>query len=123
LTTLNAAEDLRQQPLLKTLWHFLTKLTYSYKTQQLYFLVFTQGVKNIYPHKNLHIAIYSSFINNFQNLKIPRQEYWSGLSFPSPGNFPDPGIKPVSPVLEGRLFNTEPSGKPTMEYYSALKIN
>ena len=45
------------------------------------------------------------------------------MSFPSPGNFPDPGIKPVFPVLEGRLFNTEPSGKPTMEYYSALKIN
>ena len=40
-----------------------------------------------------------------------RQEYWSGLPFPSPGDLPDPGIKPVSPALTGRFFNTEPPGK------------
>ena len=37
------------------------------------------------------------------------QEYWSGLPFPSPGNLPDPGIKPVSvmsPVLAGGFFTT-----------------
>ena len=43
---------------------------------------------------------------------IPRQEYWSGLPFPSPGDLPDPGIKPVSPVLMGRFFTTESPGKP-----------
>ena len=42
----------------------------------------------------------------------PRQEYWSGLLFPSPGNLPDPGIEPVSPILPGGFFTTEPSGKP-----------
>ena len=31
--------------------------------------------------------------------RIPRQKYWSGLPFPSPGDLSDPGIKPVSPVL------------------------
>ena len=31
---------------------------------------------------------------------FPRQEYWDGLPFPSPGDLPDPGIKPVSPALE-----------------------
>ena len=35
---------------------------------------------------------------------FPRQEYWSGLSFPSPGHLPDPGIKPVSPALAGGFF-------------------
>ena len=38
-----------------------------------------------------------------------RQEYWSGLSFPSPGDLPDPGIKPTflaSPELAGRFFTT-----------------
>ena len=30
---------------------------------------------------------------------FPRQEYWSGLPFPSPGDLPDPGIKPESPAL------------------------
>ena len=41
-----------------------------------------------------------------------RQEYWSRLPFPSPGDLPDPGIKPVSPVLAGGFFTTEPRGKP-----------
>ena len=34
-----------------------------------------------------------------------------GLPFPSPGDLPDPGIKPVSPALAGRFFTTEPPGK------------
>ena len=40
-----------------------------------------------------------------------RQEYWSGLPFPPPGDFPDPEIEPpspVSPALAGRLFTTAP---------------
>ena len=43
-----------------------------------------------------------------------RQEYWSGLPFPSPGDLPDPGIEPASPVppaLAGRFFTSEPPGK------------
>ena len=41
---------------------------------------------------------------------FPRQEYWSGLLFPSPGDLPDLGIKPVSPALAGRFFTTAPPG-------------
>ena len=41
----------------------------------------------------------------------PRQEYWSGLSFPSPGNLPDPGIEPTSPPSAGGFFPAEPPGK------------
>ena len=47
---------------------------------------------------------------------FPRQEYGSGLPFPSPGDLPDLGIKPeslVSPVLAGEFFTTAPLGKPT----------
>ena len=40
-----------------------------------------------------------------------RQESWSGLQFPSPGDLPDPGIKPTSPALASRFFATEPPGK------------
>ena len=40
------------------------------------------------------------------------QEYWSGLPFPTPGDLPDPGIKPGSPALAGGFFTTEPPGKP-----------
>ena len=40
---------------------------------------------------------------------FPRQEYWSGLPFPSPVDLPDPGIEPASPALAGRFFITEPA--------------
>ena len=43
---------------------------------------------------------------------FPRQEYWSGLSFTSPGDLPNPEIKPVFPALAGGFFITEPPGKP-----------
>jgi len=43
---------------------------------------------------------------------FPRQEYWSGLSFPSPGDLLDQGIDPMSPALAGGFFPTEPPEKP-----------
>ena len=42
---------------------------------------------------------------------FPRQEYWSGLPFPSPGDLRDPGIKPTSPAWTGGFFTTGPPGK------------
>ena len=42
-------------------------------------------------------------------MEFPRQEYWSGLPFPPPGDLPDPGIEPVSPLyvaLAGGFFVT-----------------
>ena len=50
---------------------------------------------------------------------FPRQEYWSGLPFPSPGNLPTAGIKPTSPALAGEFFTTEPPGKPFFTYLPA----
>ena len=46
------------------------------------------------------------------SMGCPRQEYWRGLASPSPGDLPDPGIKPASPELAGRFFSTEPLGRP-----------
>ena len=40
-----------------------------------------------------------------------RQEYWSGLPFPSPGDLPDPGIESQSPALQADAFSFEPPGK------------
>ena len=40
--------------------------------------------------------------------EFPRQEYWSGLPFPSPEGLPDPGIKLASPALAGGFFTTKP---------------
>ena len=44
--------------------------------------------------------------------EFSRQEYWSGLPFPTPGNLPDPGIESTSPALAGEFFTTVPPGKP-----------
>ena len=41
-----------------------------------------------------------------------KQEYWSGLPFPSPGDLPDPGIEPGSPALQADALPSEPPGKP-----------
>ena len=41
-----------------------------------------------------------------------RQEYWSGLPFPSPGDLPNPGIEPGFPALEANALTSEPPRKP-----------
>ena len=46
------------------------------------------------------------------SMEFPRQKYWSGLPFPSPGDLPDPGIEPMSPALQADTLPSEPSGKP-----------
>ena len=49
------------------------------------------------------------------SMEFSRQEFWSRLPFPPPGDLPDPGIKPVtlsSPALASRFFTTMPPGKP-----------
>ena len=45
------------------------------------------------------------------SMGFSRQEYWSGLPFPSPGGLPDPGIEPRSPTLEADALTSEPPGK------------
>ena len=49
------------------------------------------------------------------SMEFSRQEYWSGLPFPPPGDHPDIRIKSAflaTPALAGRFFTTEPPGKP-----------
>ena len=53
---------------------------------------------------------------------FPRQEYWSRLPFPSPGDLPNPGIEPASPALAGRFFTTEPPGKPYHLHFTGEKV-
>ena len=50
------------------------------------------------------------------SMGFPRQEYWSGLPFPPPGDLPDPGIEPGSPALQTESLLTEPPGKPLIDY-------
>ena len=48
------------------------------------------------------------------SMGFSRQEYWSGLPFPSPGDLPDPGIEPESPALLVDALSSEPPGKPIL---------
>ena len=50
------------------------------------------------------------------SMKFSRQEYWSGLPIPSPGDLPDTGIEPWSPAWAGKFLSTEPPGKPINQY-------
>ena len=56
------------------------------------------------------------------SMGFPREDYWSGVPFPSPGDLPDPQIEPVSPALAGRFFTTEPPGKLVILEYSQLTM-
>ena len=46
------------------------------------------------------------------SMGFSRQEYWSGLPFPSPGDNPNPGIEPGSPKLQADALSSESPGKP-----------
>ena len=54
------------------------------------------------------------------SLEFSRQEYWSGLPFPSPGDLPDPGIKPGSPALQADAL---PSKSPEKTLYILTRLN
>ena len=56
------------------------------------------------------------------SMGFSRQEYWSGVPFPSPGNLPDPGIEPTPPALAGRFFTPESPGKPLKGLITVSKI-
>ena len=56
------------------------------------------------------------------SMEFPRQEYWSGLAFPSSEDLPNPGIKPSFPALIGEFFTTEPPGKPPFYIGTNKKI-
>ena len=47
------------------------------------------------------------------SMGFSRQEYWSGLPFPSPGDLPDPGLEPRSPTSQADSLLTELRGKPS----------
>ena len=55
------------------------------------------------------------------SMGFSRQEYWSGLPFPSPGDLPDQGIEPMSPAMQADALTSEPSGK--MGQCNSIRLN
>ena len=56
------------------------------------------------------------------SMGFPRQEYWNGLPFPSPGDLPNPGIEPASPTLQADSLSAEPQGKPKNTGVGSLSL-
>ena len=56
-----------------------------------------------------------------RNMGFSRQEYWSGLPFPPPGDLPNPGIEPRSPALQTDALLSEPLGKPQEDVFIKAK--
>ena len=56
------------------------------------------------------------------SMEFSRQECWSGLPFPSPGDLPDPGIEPGSPALQADVLPSEPPGKPWKHTKGLTKV-
>ena len=66
-------------------------------------------------HVQLFATPWTADCQALLSMKFSKQEYFSGLPFPTPRDLPNPGIEPMSPAspaLAGGFFTTEPSGKP-----------
>ena len=65
-------------------------------------------------HIQLFVILWTVARQSPLSMEFSKQEYWSGLPFPIPGDLPDPGIEPTSPLfpsLAGRFFTTAPPRK------------
>ena len=69
-----------------------------------------------------HVQLFCDLMDCRLSMGFSRQEYWSGLQFPSSGDLTDVGINPVSPALAGGFFTTEPPGKLHYKGYQIIKL-
>ena len=89
-------------------------ISYTYIYKYTYVCIIHTCVLNHFSRVQLCATLWTVAYQDPLFVGFSRQEYWSSLPFPHPGEFPDPGIEPVSvvsPVLTGRFFTTESPGK------------
>ena len=71
----------------------------------------------------LFVTLWTVALQAPPSMGFSRQEYWSGLPSPSPGDLPDPGIEPRSPTLQADALPSEPPGKTVYIYIYTLLIH
>ena len=80
---------------------------------------------------HVHVFIHAVMSDSLQpyglqppslSMEFSKQEYWSGLEFPTPGDILDPGIESTSLALAGRFFTTEPPGMPLFSIFRNLPL-
>ena len=89
------------KPGLENFEHYLSKV-------MLKILVKVKSLSRVQLFATLWTVVYQAPLS----MGFSRQEYWSGLPFPSPADLPDPGIEPRSPELQADALTSEPPGKP-----------
>ena len=99
-------------------YHFLSKILNRCQRVHLYVCV---CMLNHFRRVWLFATVWNVAHQVPLSMEFPRQEYWSGLPFPSPEDLPYPGIKPMSPALAGGFSTTEPPRKPT--YLHTYRLN
>ena len=70
------------------------------------------GLKMSLSRVRLFVTLWTVAYEAPPSMGFSRQEYWSGLPLPSPGDLPDPGIEPGSPALQADALPSKPPGKP-----------
>ena len=73
-------------------------------------------------HVQLFATLWTVAHQALLSMGFSRQEYWSGLPFPSPGDLPDAGIKPRSSALRAASLPSEPPGKPKNTGVGSLSL-
>ena len=63
-----------------------------------------------FSHVRLFATSWAEASEAPSSMEFSRQEYWSELPFPSPGDLPNPGIEPRSPALQSDALLSEPPG-------------
>ena len=76
---------------------------------------------NLLSHVRLFGTLWTVSYQAPPSVGFSRQEYWSGLPFPSPGDLPNPGIEPRSPALQADTLLSEPPGE-VRGYEDAFKV-
>ena len=74
------------------------------------------------PSSALKVKVAQSCLT-IQSMEFSSPEYWSGYPFPSPGDLPNPRIKPRSPTLQADSLPAEPQGKPKNTGVGSLSLH
>ena len=95
------------------------KKAYILKMPMIYWSRCVRACSQLYP---TDVTAWTVAHQSPLSMEFSRQENWSKLLFPSPGDLPDSGIEPASPALAGGFFTTEPLGKPPSDKDSSVQI-
>ena len=86
-------------------------------------LLYSACVLSLYSCVRVFVTLWSVAQQAPLSMGFSRQEYWSGLPFPPPGDFPNPGMEPMSPALKADSLPAEPQGSPGILEWVAISFS